>query len=299
MRIHDVHCHFFSRRFFQTLGGQMKAPPEDPGRTLPQSLGWDAPGEPEDLAARWITELDRHQVSRAALIASVPGDEESVAAAVRRYPHRFVGFFMVDPTRDDAVERVRRGLTELRLRTVCLFPAMHRYTVQDPRAMKVLEEAAAHPGAAVFVHCGLLSVGVRAKLGLPSVFDMSCGNPLLLHPVALTFPRLPVIIPHLGAGLFREALMVADLCPNVYFDTSSSNNWLKYNPGFTLRRVLRKAIDVLGPSRLLFGTDSSFFPRGWQSPIFEAQRRVLQELSVDPDSYFHGNFERLFGPIVV
>jgi len=299
MRIHDAHCHFFSRRFFETLGGQMQPPPADPARTLPESLGWEAPGEPEQLAARWIEELDRHHVSRAALIASVPGDEESVSAAVRRFPHRFVGFFMVDPTRDDAVERVRRGLTELKLRTVCLFPAMQRYTVQEPRAMKVFEEAASHPGAAVFVHCGVLSVGVRAKLGLPSMFDVNCGNPLLLHSVAMAFPKLPIIIPHLGSGMFREALMVADLCHNILFDTSSSNNWLKYNPGFTLRRILRKAIDVLGPDRLLFGTDSSFFPRGWQSAIYEAQRRTLQDISADPDKFFHGNFERVFGPIVV
>ena len=40
---------------------------------------------------------------------------------------------------------------------------------------------------------------------------------------------MPIIIPHFGAGLFREALMVADLCPNVLLDTSSSNGWIKYS----------------------------------------------------------------------
>ena len=71
------------------------------------------------------------------------------------------------------------------------------------------------PGTAVFVHCGVLSVGVRKKLGLPSPFDIRFGNPLDLHAVALRYPQVPIIIPHFGAGLFREALMVADLCPNV------------------------------------------------------------------------------------
>ena len=264
--INDCHVHFFSPGFFQALGAQV---PE-----------WDAPVSPEALADRWVAELDRHAVARAALIASVPGDESSVAAAVARHPSRFVGFFMLDPTRDDAGERVRRAL-ESGLRGVCLFPAMQRYSIQDPRASAIVEIAAAHPGAAVFVHCGVLSVGVRKKLGLPSHFDIRFGTPLDLHALALRFPQVPIIIPHFGAGLFREALMVADLCPNVYFDTSSSNAWIRYTPGLTLEEVFRTAASVLGPSRLLFGTDSSFFPRGWNRPVYEAQVNAMTAAGLD------------------
>src|SRR6185295_15892532 len=131
------------------------------------------------------------------------------------------------------------------LRAVCLFPAMHRYPVQDERAQQIFSVAAARPGTAVFVHCGVLSVGVRRKLGLASPFDIRFGNPLDLHAVALRHPQVPIIIPHFGAGLFREALMVADLCPNILLDTSSSNAWIKYYPGLTLSDVFRRALDVL------------------------------------------------------
>ena len=44
-----------------------------------------------------MTEIDRHQVHRAVLIASVPGDELSVVEALVAYPAAFVGFFMVNP----------------------------------------------------------------------------------------------------------------------------------------------------------------------------------------------------------
>ncbi len=60
---------------------------------------------------------------------------------------------------------------------MALFPAMHRYRLDDEAVSKVFEAAAAH-GAAVFVHCGVLSVGVRKKLGLPSPFDLRLGDPL-------------------------------------------------------------------------------------------------------------------------
>jgi predicted TIM-barrel fold metal-dependent hydrolase len=101
-------------------------------------------------------------------------------------------------------------------------------------------------------------------VGLASRFDLRFSNPLDLHALALDFPAVPFVIPHFGAGMFREALMVADLCPNVYLDTSSSNNWTRYQtPEPSLREVFRRALDVAGAKRLLFGTDSSFFPRGW------------------------------------
>ena len=89
---------------------------------------------------------------------------------------------------------------------------------------------------------------------------------------------MPVIIPHFGAGLFREALMVADLCANVRLDTSSSNGWIKYHPGLTLSAVFQQALSVVGADRLLFGSDSSFFPRGWVKDVFEQQSSALDEI---------------------
>lgn len=295
--INDCHCHFFSRRFFEVLAQQKGLRGGDGGQKVTELLQWEAPGTPAQLADRWIQEMDRNRVSRTALIASVPGDEESVAAAVKRHPRRFVGYFLADPLAKGAAARVKRALREGDLRCVCLYPAMHHFNVFDPKAVKVFETAAAQKNAAVFVHCGVLSVGVRKKLGLSSPFDIRYGNPLSLHRVALDHPELPIIIPHFGAGFFREALMVADLCPNIYLDTSSSNQWVKYESNLDLKEVFRRALEVLGPERLLFGTDSSFFPRGWQRPIYKAQKQALQSLKVDAASrekIFRTTFDKLF-----
>ena len=287
--INDAHCHFFSTPFFAALGGDAAL----------AKLGWEAPGTAEALADRWVAELDRHQVSRAAIIASVPGDAASVAAAVSRHRRRLVGFFMVDPTQPDAAAKAAEAIVRGGLRAICLFPAMHRYSIQDDRAKGIFDVAAATPGTAVFVHCGVLSVGVRKKLGLPSPFDIRFGNPLDLHAVALAYPQVPVIIPHFGAGLFREALMVADLCPNVLLDTSSSNGWIKY-VGLSLADVFRRALAVAGPERLLFGSDSSFFPRGWVRDVYEQQSAALDEIGATADvreKIFGGNFDRVFPPL--
>ena len=295
--MNDCHVHFFSDPFFAALGRQRATDSQQSAADVVAALGWNPPGTNEDLADRWVHELDRNGVSRAALIASVPGDEASVGAAVARHPRRFVGFFMLDPTAPDAASRAEEAIARLGLRTICLFPAMQRYSLHDPRVGKILQIAATHRGTAVFVHCGALSVGVRKKLGLPSRFDVRCGNPLDLHALAADYPTVPFIIPHFGAGLFREALLVADLAANVYLDTSSTNHWMAYHHDLRLADVFRRALDVAGPERLLFGTDSSFFPRGWNRAVYDAQVSALDAAGADESDrhrIFTSNFDRLF-----
>jgi len=296
LAVADAHVHFFSHRFFTTLAAQK------PGLTIQaagEQLGWRLPPEqPEQLAEAWAAELGRHNVQTAALIASLPGDEASVAAAAHAFPERFYTFAMVNPKQPWNAEAFAA------IHAASLFPAMHGYSVHDEPAQAVFGWAASNHRA-VFVHCGVLSVGVRAKLGLPSPFDMRFSNPIDLHAVALRYSTVPIIVPHFGAGYFREALMLADLCPNVFLDTSSSNRWMRYEephhaePRGGLRNIFRRALDVLGPQRLLFGTDSSFFPRGWHHAIFEEQARALYEIGVsaaDARAIFGENLLRILAP---
>jgi len=295
--VSDAHVHFFSHRFYTLLAAQTGA--AETAASVCERLQWQPPpGAPEQLAALWTAELDRHGVSRASLIASLPGDEDSVAAAVSAFPQRFFGYFLVNPLALGALDRVHAALRN-GLRGVVLFPAMHGFSAAAPELNPIYEAAAATPGALVFVHCGVLTVGVRKKLGIPSLFDMRFSNPIDLHPAALRFPSLPFVVPHFGAGYFREALMLCDLCPNVHLDTSSSNGWTKYQPTpLTLADVFRRALAVAGPDRLLFGTDSSFFPRGWHRAVFDQQAAAMAETGVDAASaarILSANLHRLLG----
>lgn len=299
MTLNDVHCHFLTRRFFELLGREKYGEAAPGAEEIASQMRCETPGNPDSLTASWVAELDRHRVARAALIASAHGDEESVAAAVARHPGRFVGFFMLNPTGPDAAERSERAFAELGLRCVCLFPAMHRYHLDDPAVAEMFGIAARHHGA-VFAHCGYLSMESRSRLGLANPFDLRCGDPLALAAVAARFPTVPVIIPHFGAGFFREALMAAEICPSIRLDTSSSNGWVKYVPGLTLTEVFRRALNVVGPDRLIFGTDSSLFPPGWRRVIYGAQRTVFDELGVEKDTVtkvFGENFDRMFAPV--
>jgi uncharacterized protein len=291
----DCHVHFFSHRFFASLAEQKGVAVDQ----LAPLLNWQLPAaDPRQLADAWVQELDRRGVEKACLIASVPGDGESVIVAVGRHPQRFYGYMMVNPTVPAAVAQAEAALASGHIQGLCFFPAMHRYPIQDDPVAALLELLAHQSHAVAFVHCGVLSVGVRKALGLPSSFDMRFSNPIDLHAVALRFPQLRFVVPHFGAGYLREALMLCDLCPNVYLDTSSSNSWMRYEEAhLDLRNVFRRALDVAGPQRLLFGTDSSFFPRGWNGAVFETQSKALYEIGVNEEVarlVFHDNLLRLF-----
>ena len=94
--------------------------------------------------------------------------------------------------------------------------------------------------------------------------------------------------------------MLGDLAPNVYLDTSSTNSWVKYlMPPIDLKAVFARALEIYGPHRLLFGSDSSFFPRGWNAMVLEVQLEIMGELNLGEEEVrpiLGGNLHRLLSP---
>lgn len=293
LEIADAHVHFFSPAFYKSLSEQKN------DEAVGEVLGWEEPTSSLALATRWAAELNLARVERALLIGSVPNDTRSLGEAIESFPDRFSGVYMANPTLPSADIRFQGAYREDQVSGVFFFPAMHHYSLHDDKVCALLQVIAGHPNPVVYVHCGVLSVGFRKKLGLPSHFDMRYSNPVDLHSLATRFTRIQFVIPHFGAGFFREALMVADQCPNVYLDTSSSNSWLRYQTGnMDLQAVFRQALEVLGPRRLLYGSDSSWFPRGYVDSIFKDQVNILRELKVEDGAaaeILGGNLRRILG----
>jgi len=204
--------------------------------------------------------------------ASVPEEIPEVRQAAALSGGRIAGCAFLNPH----LEGAREAAADRNLCGALMFPAMHHYHVAD--LTEILDVLDARR-AIVFVHCGLLVVKLRDLLGLPRPYDLSYANPLSIIPAANRFRRIRFVIPHFGAGFFREALMVGSQCENVYVDTSSSNAWMKTQPQTaSLEGVFARALDVYGSERILFGTDSNVFPAGWRRDRYEEQDAVLDSL---------------------
>lgn len=267
-------------------------------KTLTDKTGLTLPPDSVEAHARtWLAELDEHDVDHAVLFASLPQEAKAVADAVSLGGGRFSGFTLVSPLSPGA-ETFVRASADQGLKGILLFPVLHGYSMADERVRPVLV-AAREKKMAVVAHFGLLQVKLRDVLGLPKTYDLRHANPLDLAIRAHEYPEIPFIIPHFGCGLLRETLLVATHCPNVHIDTSSSNDWMKTQPGRpTLEDVLEQTLGVVGPRRVIFGTDSGIFPRGYRSDLKDRLLEALEAIGADEsvvNQVMGGNACRLLG----
>jgi uncharacterized protein len=280
MQTQDAHTHFFSRTFFTTLAAlsPRKTDPEALVAQVVAAARLELPDADTSVhLQRWLAQMEAHGVERMVCFASVPQEAEVVAAAARASGGRLLPYALVNPTDAAAPGFAERALGSMGFRGLLTFPAMHHFHAGDPLFTPLLDALRRHK-APVIVHCGILRVKLRDLFGIPRPYDLSYASPLDLVPAAQRYPDVTFVVPHFGGGFLHELLMAGRQCENVWLDTSSSNDWLATLPGrVTLADAFRNALDVFGAERILFGTDSSTFPRGWRADIRDAQLQALHE----------------------
>jgi hypothetical protein len=299
MRVIDFHAHYFGRTFFETLAAQspLAGTVDEKLARLVERTGIELPSANNaEHTARWIAELERHHVEHLCAFASVPEEVPAVCEAARESQGRLTAFAIVNPRVDGAAAKIRALLEKRAIRGVLLFPAMHHYHLAGGEAQPLLAALDEHDGVC-FAHCGALVVKLRDLLKLPRPQDLSFANPLGVVPAANAHPRVSFVIPHFGAGFFRETLMAGASAPNIHVDTSSSNGWMATQwPKPTLTEVFARTLEVFGHERVLFGTDSNTFPAGWRKDRFEEQHAVLRTLGASvaaQEAVFGANARRL------
>ncbi len=244
------------------------------------------PPEAEAAAARWRSELEAAGIERAVFFPSVEAPDE-LARFVAADPVRLVGYATLDPTEEGSAGRLEAQVTEAGVKGLKLYPMARHFHVDAVECHAVYEVCAA-ADLPVIIHFGL---------SINATHDLSFGNPLALSGLALRFPRLRWIVPHFGTGFFRELLLLAAQYPNIYVDTSSSNNWIRHSPyPLTVKDLFWRTYETVGSKRILYGSDSSFFPRGYRTNILEEQLRICSELGLsgdEIDDIFYRNIEQI------
>ena len=298
-KIFDVHVHFYSNTYFRFLVKQKahRADLSSELRNIAAKGHIEIPGEdPTQLAKRWIEMIDKWKIERLLLIGSVPGDEESVLKAVQAYPTRFTGFFTVDPNSNVLMDNATNRLSKQKFRGFFLYPSLYQISVADDW-LAPLFTLAQQQKAVVFTQFGKLVMKPRDYAEIPTVTDDAFAHPKELIPVAKKYPGVRFVIPNFGAGMFEETLDVGKQCPNVYVDTAGSNSWTTEHPERPdLRKVFQKMLEVFGSGRILFGSASGLFPRGYRYDILDNQLKLLQEMRIpipDIKKIFYENLAKL------
>ncbi len=302
MRVIDSHVHFPGDRIIDD--GKSAAAPVRPGAAaappdpwLRRERGkwaraWRFPEErkvtAEQGVALWKAEADKYPYLDKIVFVTA-GSNDFASRLVRERPDKFVAYAHHDPLLPDAVERLERAVCEQGLKGYkVLGPTVDRRL--DDRSLFPLWEAVQDLGIPLLVHFGTMGGGG----GIASHVNI---NPLVIHDVANAFPRLPIIIPHFGCGYLFETLQLCWVCPNVCIDSSGSNQWTRWMPfELNLEALFRKYRDTIGCERILFGTDSSWFPRGFTTAYLDEQVRAMVYAGYsesEADAVLYGNAARL------
>jgi hypothetical protein len=257
-----------------------------------QAWGFELPeGSPPDdetQAKRWAGEIDRFGLRAIGFVTG--GGNDHLASIVAQYPDKFIGFAHHYPFADNAADELERAVNDLGFKGYKLLAPMLDRPIEDEAAYPVWE-ACAELNIPVLIHFGIQGGG-------GGIAWHENINPLKLHNVAKDFPDVNFVIPHFGCAWIRETLQLCWACRNVSIDTSGSNQWVRWVDGdWTVKKLFRKYMETIGPERIVFGSDSSYFPRGFAVRYLQDQIRDCRELGLAEShiqNIFAGNAARLF-----
>lgn len=223
----------------------------------------------------WRLEVEKREYLKS-IVFVTSGSNDFCSELVERNKGRFYGYAHHDPMLPDAAARLDKAINHQGLRGYKMLGPKIDKPLDDPSFYPLWEiaEAAEIP---VLIHFGIMG-------GAGGIANHVNINPIIIHDVAKRFPKMPVIIPHFGCGYVFETLNLCWACPNVSIDTSGSNQWMRWMPyPLDLATLFRKYRETIGPSRIIFGTDSSWFPRGFTDAYLDIQVREMLDNGFSED----------------
>lgn len=143
---------------------------------------------------------------------NIPNDY--LAETVKRYPDKFRWCCAVDPETESvahAVKEIERCVKELGAIGIGeLLPTYANWYANDEKYFPIYETAEGL-GVPVFIHCGVAFYR-RARV--------ACGEPAVIDDIAMNFPKLKIVMCHLGHYRFDDAIFLMQKHENVFADIS-------------------------------------------------------------------------------
>lgn len=171
----------------------------------------------------------------------VPNEE--VARHVRQAPERFIYFAAIDPAQTHFMEELERCHREDHCQGVKLAPIYQGIHPLDERFRQIYGYCQRH-GLPILIH-----MATTFSSGTP----LEYARPAHMDQVAIDFPDLKIILPHLGHPWEGETIAVIRRNAHVYADISA----LHYRP-WQFYNSLRLLVEYRAEAKVLFGSDFPF-----------------------------------------
>lgn len=237
-------------------------------------------------AGHVLASLDSAGIDAAVLLAPFLTDPYSIhdrdslkegnrhlADLVAGHPDRLFGFAVVNPLHDEAPDDLEEAVERGGIRGLKLVPT--GWYPYDDCAHRVYERAEAL-GLPILFHSGIFIDGRSGRFCRPTFYEAVRDH-----------PGLRVTLAHLGWPWTDEANAVGliDLINGVPADECQFRFDVSFGPPPIYRReAFRRALDVLGPGLIQFGSDR-FFPCSGDHirVLVDEVTDLLDELGVSPE----------------
>jgi uncharacterized protein len=174
-----------------------------------------------------------------------------VAAAIDRFPDRFLGWAAVNPMIPESIEEVELYLNKRSFIGVKAHPFMHEYGI------KALDPVAA----------------MCESKGIPMIIHLS-SEPDSYKYLPEKYPKLKLIYAHAGLPFWKKLGNYVKDQPNVFVDTSSD---------YLTPSIVKKAVESLGYRKVLFGCDGPYGMKKFNEYDYSSKKRWIDSLQI-PDS---------------
>lgn len=201
-------------------------------------LGKTRSGE-QNSAKNLVNELSRFGISKVGICSlsqySMQENNNLIYEAMIQYPDFIEGIAFIDPKAPDAFDEVNRCMGDLKMNGVKFMPWKHGYNAENcPQIPSVLDEIGKY-GVHVQIHGG------ASPLCTPYVWV----------DYAIARPHMRFVFTHICGREFGSSILekIKDI-ENFYVETSANMEV----------DILQKAVSLLGPKRILFGSDWPYKP---------------------------------------
>lgn len=235
-----------------------------------------------------LAQMDEAKVEKSVLFAMdgplLSAGNQFVADVCSKMPERFYGFASVDPNKENAKEKLSDAIENMNLKGLKLHPPLQNFYPNDKKVWPIYA-LASELGIPVVFHVGTTPFGSLVKL--------KQADPILIDDIANDFPKLKIILTHLGTLWHHESFMITEKHPNVYIDTAS----YPYEIGEILTENL---IMRVGEEKFIFGTD---FPMPYEGKMHRIKDFVecIMKLKISmelKERIFSGNFEAIMDRLI-
>ncbi len=248
--------------------------PEKISQAAVESIGsfYDIPIDNDGTLQTLIQKGDQFGIDKflvhsvATVAAQVPSINNFLAASIKEYPDRLIGFMAMHPDYEDIAGEVDRAIA-LGFKGIKLHPDFQHFAIDDPVAYPIYE--AAQGRIPILFHTG--------------DHRYSYSEPHRLARMMKDFPKLKVIGAHFGGwSQWDDAVQVLAGQKNLWVDCSSTRYAMS-------SEKFRSLIEAFGTDRVLFASD---YPM-WRPEDELNHLRSLGFSDEDMEKMLHKNIEEL------